>query len=310
MSAVRGVEDLEQVSQTLGIFGYLRYPLVGQQRAEFVRAIEERAMSCGGPLRDVYFEAASPVAMLWTLLQGLDRDWGGDVVSAVTEYARADGVDVRDVLDGGRVAPVQWRALVAELDRLGGGWIIMPSPRDLDGLGEPRHVVLQRLAAMNVHVAYLRGGASAPEPGQRRAPALVSEGTEIGQFRVSAFGLAIEVAKLSAQMYLNRAGLAYLVDAVTDLLGDLIGRRVEDTLVPGRTNEMTVQLLRRSDSLVVVVSETHDHLGEPVSATARAVCGLDGVEQAQAPDGGTVTRYRVALTEPVAFESAAIRRPA
>ena len=293
------------------IFGYLRYPLLGAQRAETVRAIEARAAVCGGPLRDVYFEATSPVTVLWTLIEGLDRRAGGHVVSAVTEYAQAEGVDMRDVLGAGRMPPVRWRELVAELSRLRGGWIIVPSPRDLDGLGEPRHIVLQRLAAMNVKVAYLRGGHDAPDSGQRPAVALLREGAEIGQFRVSAFGLAIEVAKLSAQMYLNRAGLAYLVDDVTDLLGDLIGRRVEDTLVPGQTNEISVQLIRRPDALVVLVGETHDHVGEPISAAARAVCGPEGVQQTEGPAGGTVTRFEIALTETVDTQTASIvRRPA
>ncbi|WP_157120938.1 hypothetical protein [Nocardia miyunensis] len=258
----------------------------------------------------MYFETASPVGTLWALLEGLDCHTGGHLVSAVTEYAQAEGIDVRGVVHAGRVPPVRWRDLLAELDQLHGGWIIVPSPHDLDGLGEPRHVVLQRLASMDVHVVFLRGGASAPELGKRRASP-VWEGAEIGQFRISAFGLAIEVAKLSSQMYLNRAGLAYLVDAVTDLLGDLIGRRVEDTLVPGRTNELTVQLIRRPESLVVLVSETHDHVGEPISATAHAICGPEGVRQTRAADGGTVTRLEITLAEAVDMRSASlVGRPA
>ena len=294
------------------VFGYLRYPLLGERRTEMVAALKARAESWGGgPLRDVYFETASPVATLWALVEGLDCHTGGHLVSAVTEYARAEGIDVRGVIHAGRVPPVRWRDLLAELDRLHGGWIVVPSLQDLDGLGEPRHVVLQRLASMDVQVAYLRGGTSNPETALRRTPALAVEGTEIGQFRISAFGLAIEIAKLSAQRYLNRAGLGYLVDAVTDLLGDLIGRRLEDTLVPGQTNELTIQLIRRPESLVVLVSETHDHVGEPISATAHAVCGPEGVSQARRYGGGTVTRLEVALTEAVDMRSATlVRRPA
>ncbi|WP_405135488.1 hypothetical protein [Nocardia sp. NBC_01388] len=305
-----GARELETAASEPVIFGYLRYPLLGEQRAGMVKAIEARAESCGGSVLDVYYEAASPVAMLWTLIQGLDRRSSGHLVSAVTDYARAQGVDVRDVVDAGQVPPVRWRELVAELDRLRGGWIIVPSPHDFDHLGEPRHIVLQRLASMNVRVAYLHGGASAAEPGQRDAAAPPLDGTEIGQFRVSAFGLATEVTKLSAQMYLNRAGLAYLVDAVVDLLGDLTVRRVEDTLVPGQTNELTVQLIRRPESLMIQVSETHDHAGDPISETARAICGPEGVQQSKAADGGTVTRFEIGLTEKNAFDPVStVRRP-
>lgn len=46
------------------------------------------------------------------------------------------------------------------------------------------------------------------------------------------------------------------------------------------------------------------------AAGGQRIRGLNGVKQTEAPDGRTVTRYWVALTDAVGFESAAIRRPA
>lgn len=92
MSVVPGVGALEQVSHTLEIFGCLRNPLLGQQRAEFVKATEEQAVTCGGLLCEAGCESASSVAMFWALLQDVDRDRGGDMMSAVTNHAWAEPV--------------------------------------------------------------------------------------------------------------------------------------------------------------------------------------------------------------------------
>lgn len=282
------------------IYGYSRFPLVGNRRAALVHDMHATAGELGGPLRGVYWEAPSPAGVLWSLLETLDRRLGGQVVSTLTEFAQAEGVDIRDVVAAGLPAMSRWRALVDELSRFPDSWIIMPSPRDLDALGEPRRTVLQRLSSMRVGVSYLYRPSGSPTPPRRpptRRPSAPDIDSELGKIRIRAYGLPVEKAKISTAFYLSRAGLGYMVDTVNKLLVELVGERVEDTLIPGRTNEIVVVFRRRRNSLVVQIQETHDHTDEPVNDTAYALCGRDRVHRAGTADGGTVTSCELLLSD-------------
>ncbi|WP_280432604.1 hypothetical protein [Nocardia brasiliensis] len=300
---------------TVQIYGYMQLPLVGSRRAEVEAQMEALAVRCGGSVRGrVFCEAGSPVTVLWSLLVALDECSGGGIIEGLHEIAAEEGVDVSRLL----TAPPPTPAFTSMLDALsqwGGVYVIAPSPRHFDGLGSPRNAVLQRILRTHpeVSVEYVHPVsvplAKRTEPDtdllaredEQEEDLDEDRPVELGVEQVDAYGLALEVIRLSAHRYLTRAGLGDLVDPVDALLTEVVNAAIRFTTrtnqAPG-ANQLTVRWLRFPTRLIVMVEETRDHADEPISVALQNLCDRQRVAKVgrgQREDGGTVTWFDLTL---------------
>ncbi len=269
-------------------FGYLQQSLVGTHRAEVVQHIEAFATRHGRAVDKIACEPSAPAEVLRSLLKALDRRSSGRALPTLGELARRQGADLDRLLDYRPAMTVFW-SLVAELDRAGGGYILTPSPRHLDGLGSSRSVLLQRISQTHPAITVVYTD-PAPDQPDERPPEHLDEARSgvVCRFRVAALGCAVEVAVLNAHIGLTRAGLGDMVDRVDALLREIVGSAVafDAETIPEVANQLTVELTRDPDTLRVLTHETRDHAGEPVSGTIARLCDL--------PPAGRVTRTRSA----------------
>ncbi|MGQ4617322.1 hypothetical protein [Nocardia sp. R7R-8] len=268
---------------TAQMYAYLRLPLVGGRRDEIVREITDFAAGHGFGVRRVFCEAGPPASVLWSLVQELDRKSGNHLVSELTMSAHREGIDLERLLAAAPSPNGALRALFAELDRNGGGYVVVPSPEHLEGLEMPRPVLLRRLSEMRpaVGVLYLRPGSGGVPPRKGRMPRGV-----LGEFRVKAFGLAVEVARLNLHVYLSRAGLGELVDQCDAVVREFVRDAIRAAEASGVANELRVRLIRHPQALTVRFDETREH-DEPVTEAVRARCAR--VHRSLSAAGGTVT---------------------
>ncbi|WP_433521567.1 hypothetical protein ACQPZ2_30220 [Nocardia pseudovaccinii] len=273
---------------TAPTFGYLQLSLVGTHRADAVRHIEAFAARHGRVVDKIACEPSAPVEVLRSLLEALDRRSGGRALRTLAELARRQGASLDRLLDTRPATTVFW-SLIAELDRAGGGYILTPSPRHLDGLGSSRSVLLQRLSQTHPAITIVYTD-PAPEQLPEPAPGQLDEARSgmVCQFRVAALGCAVEVAALNVHIGLTRAGLGDMVDQVEALLREIIGSAVEfdAKTAPQETNQLTVELVRDPETLRVLTHETHDHAHELISDAIHRLCDR--------PGGGRATRTRSA----------------
>jgi hypothetical protein len=285
---------------TTPVYGYMRLALVGRRGSEVDRQIRHVAAGFGGAVRRVFVEPAPAVNVLWSLVMGLDRLSSGQVVPALMDIADREGVDIRRLI-GGRAGPAtQWRALLAEIIRAGGGDIVIPSPEHLDGLAESTAALLQQLSRSQprIQVVFLSdlppANQSMPRP--RRPVAPVGNGSVlVGEFTITAFTAELEVALLKARWHLSHAGLAYRADEVAALLRALIQARIAPQ-PPDEPDTIRIRLLRTAHTLVVDVHETENHATEPVPATVSDRCM--NVRRLQSITGGTATWCELPLADP------------
>ncbi|WP_433195829.1 hypothetical protein ACQP1G_42485 [Nocardia sp. CA-107356] len=279
---------------TTPTFGYLQMSLVGARRAEVEQHIEALAARSRRMVDKIACEPSAPVEVLGSLLKALDRRSGGRTLPTLAELARSQGVELDRLLSSRPATAVFW-SLVAELDRAGGGYILTPSPRHLDGLGSSRSALLHRLSQTHPAIIVVYTD-PAPDQPDERPPEPLDEARSgvVCQFRVAALGCAVEVAALNAHIGLARAGLGDMVDQVDALLREIIGSAVafDSETAPEVANQLTVELVRDPETLRVVTHETRDHAGEPVSdAIARLCdrsCGGRAIRTRTAT-GGTLT---------------------
>ncbi|WP_062993821.1 ATP:cob(I)alamin adenosyltransferase [Nocardia anaemiae] len=271
-------------------FGYLQQSLVGARRTEVVEHIEAFAARHGRVVDKIACEPSPSVAVLRSLLEALDRRSGGRALPMLAELARRQGVELDRLLDYRPSTTVFW-SLVAELDRAGGGYILTPSPRHLDGLGSSRSVLLHRISQTHPAITVVY---TDPAPDQPPAYLDQNHSGVVCQFRVAALGCAVEVATLNAHIGLARAGLGDMVDQVEALLREIIGSAVEfdAETVSEEPNQLTVELVRGPETLRVLTHETRDHAYEPVSDHIHQLCDWPLVGRAtrtRLPTGGTLT---------------------
>lgn len=269
---------------TAPTFGYLQLSLVGTRRTEVVEHIEAFAARHGRVVDKIACEPSPSVAVLRSLLEALDRRSGGRALPTLAELAGRQGVELDRLLDYRPATTVFW-SLVAELDRVGGGYILTPSPRHLDGLGPSRSVLLHRISQTHpaITVVYTDPAPDQPPPYMEQDHSGV-----VCQFRVAALGCAVEVATLNAHIGLTRAGLGDMVDQVEALLREIVGNAVEfdAETVSEAPNQLTAELVRGPETLRVLTHETRDHAHEPVSDPIHQLCDR--------PLGGHATRTRPA----------------
>ncbi|WP_433759569.1 hypothetical protein [Nocardia sp. CA-135398] len=269
-------------------FGYLQLSLVGARRAEVEQHIEAFAARHGRAVDKIAYEPTPPIALLRSLLEVLNRQSGGRTLPTLAELARRQGIELDRLLNSRPATAVFW-SLVAELDRVGGGYILTPSPRHLDGLGSSRSALLHRISQTHPAITVVYTDPAPDQPDERPSEHLdEARSGVVCQFRVAALGCAVEVAALNAHIGLTRAGLGDMVDQVDALLREIIGSAVafDSETAPEVANQLTVEVMRDPETLRVLAHETRDHADEPVSATVARLCDL--------PPGGRVTRTRSA----------------
>ncbi len=289
-----------ECAMTAPTFGYLQLSLVGARWAEVVGHIEAFAARYGRVVDKIACEPSAPVEVLRSLLEAVDRRSGGRVLPTLAELARRQGSELDRLLDYRPATTVFW-SLVAELDRAGGGYILTPSPRHLDGLGSSRSVLLHRISQTHPAITVVY---TDPAPDQPSEPAPERQDKArsgiVCQFGVAALGCAVEVATLNAHIGLTRAGLGDMVDQVEAILREIIGSAVEFDAerVPEETNQLTVELVRDPETLTVLTHETRDHVHEPVSDAIHQLCdrALGGrATRTRSATGGTLTACELPL---------------
>ncbi|MGO4648811.1 hypothetical protein AB4305_28225 [Nocardia sp. 2YAB30] len=275
------------------MYAYLRLPLVGGRRNEILQEMTDFAARHGFGVRRVFCEAGPPAGVLWSLVREWDRRSGGHLVSELTEFAHREGVDLDRLLAGGPSPNSALRALFAELDG-SGGYVVVPSPEHLDGLDVPRSVLLRRISEIRppASVLYLRPESGGLRPANR--PDLRTRATRgkedpgvVGEFKVNAFGLAVEVARLNTHVYLSRAGLGELIEQADALVSEFVRDAISAAETSGAANELRVRLVRRPETLAVEFDETREHADEPVSEAMLAHCAR--VNRSRSVANGTVT---------------------
>jgi len=280
------------------MYGYLQLPLLRCTRQEVEKRIEHAAADLGGRIRQVFTEPAPATDVLWSLLIGVDRSWGGQLMPAFTDMAERRGEDVPRLLDRGRrgTRAVAWQTLLSELRRSDGGSVIVPGPEHLDGLGKSRSALLHQLSRMRpvVHVLYLPNLVPiVPRP--PRAPETEVICQLVGEFRVKAFASALEVTLLKASWHLSQAGLSYLVADAEAVLHELVRTRIS-TEPMEEPDEIRVRLLRTAHTLVIDLHESQNHVDEPVPAIARQRCTR--VARHGSVASGTITWCELPLADP------------
>lgn len=279
------------------MYGYHRLSLTGQRHRTIEDEIRELAAHFGASVPRIFAEPSAPEEILWSLLVELDRCSGGHAVPSLLEFAQHEGIDVRSLIWGRTVRAVQWQELLAELNK-SGGYVIVPSPRHLEGIAESRSSLLQHLSHVRVSVIYLDRtdagtlDADTPAPLKPNADGGADE-VLIGDFTVKAFAAAVEVALLKTWHYLSRAGLNDLTQDVDVLVGELIGPRVAAPHLDA-LNEMRIRLLRTPLTLHVDVHETENHTAEPIPDAVRQRCLR--TQRFESGTGGTVTSCELTLT--------------
>ncbi|WP_040830361.1 hypothetical protein [Nocardia jiangxiensis] len=270
------------------LYGYMQPSLLRYSWREAHERIGQVATELDNQVRQVFIEPAPPVDVLWSLLVGVDRCLGGQMMPRFANLAEQRGVDVQRLLESGRrsVRAVAWQALLAELRRVGGGSVIVPGPEHLDGLAHSRSSLLQQLSRMQPVVRVLCWHEDRPPAIEAAGPQTEMISILVGEFRVKAFASALEVASLKAWWYLSQAGLSYLLADAETVLRELMGRRIsaepQDVL-----DEIRVRLLRTAHTLVIDVHESENHTEEPVPAVLHQRCSW--VTRRNSATGGTVT---------------------
>ncbi|MEV0299074.1 hypothetical protein [Nocardia sp. NPDC050710] len=237
--------------------------LVGPDQAEAAARLEEFANSYGGSVADrVYYERGSAVGALWSLIQTVDNDLGGQVLPRLHAVAQHNAMSVDQLVRSPLPTPALWW-LLDELSNAGGGHLLVPSPAHFDQLGVPRHILLHRISELTpmVHVVF-----TDPEPGSSE-PGLVAEVV------VPAFHLAEEIIGVNLRQRLPRAGLGDVVEPIMALVHELISASLD---------KPAAELATEHNSIRVRV------LCPPGSSTV-------AVEFYESRDGGSVTRHEIPL---------------
>ena len=276
------------------MYGYLRLTVLRRPCQEAEGQIARVAAEFGGQVQRVFIEPIPAVDVLWSVFVGADRVSGGHLMPAVTAVADRREVDLRQLCERGRraTAAVAWHALLAEIRRVGGGRVIVPTLAHLDGLAESRSTLLHQLSRMRPAVYVV--SALEGTPGVARVdgdPATQVISALVGEFRVG----SVEVLAKRVWWYLARAGLSYLVADAEAVLRELIGAGTSSEPF-GESGEVRVRLLRTVHRLAIDVHTSRPYAGEPVPEEVRRRCSR--VRRQDSATGGTRTWCELPLADP------------
>ncbi|MFD3705811.1 hypothetical protein ACFWUP_21945 [Nocardia sp. NPDC058658] len=286
------------------VFTYYRRPLV-RNRIEAVEArLVEVALQYGsGDLTDrMFVEFESPVRILWSLVEVLDRRIGVNVAEQVRLLARDQGYEFDQMLNYAPPVPALWR-LTAAVEAAGGGTVLIPSIEHLTNLGCSESALLNHISGRpNTQVIWtdpLSEVSRTTSDPRESAPSEPLAGV-LGEFRVSPFCAALRMARFYCEEHLSRAGLSTLVDAVDELMVAVVGPAEQrwSGCIGTLNEQMEVRLTRPAGTrlLVIDVTETRDIADEPLDSKLQRICASGiSVRRRYGSGGGTLTRCEVPI---------------
>lgn len=279
------------------IFGYMQWELVQEARTEVELRMRAFAAEHRLTLDRVECHLPRPSDMMWSLLQELDRQRGTRVAAEVAELAHRRGVDIH--ADSHHRAAATFAALVHDLEALGGGTLLIPSPMHLDGMGGAGAQLVERLSRPGSLIDLWHLGLQADLNSDDIPTGSSPE--QVCEFSVAALGWAVEVASLNVHVHLGRAGLGNMVALVDAVLTEIVDDAVRFDLrtIPDSANRLTVQLELDGRRLIVRISETREHADEPISQSVHRMCESIGgrVQRGRLASGRTLTQCTLPVTQ-------------
>ncbi|WP_040837361.1 hypothetical protein [Nocardia brevicatena] len=273
------------------MYAYVQPGLIGSSPRTIIEELEESAHALGGSIWGrVYAQEPSPVGELWALVTAFDHAHGGTIAADLERFASESGTDLHTLL----TAPPPTSALWALLDALthpDAGYLLMPSPEHLDGLGVPK-TLIQRLIsrlAPHVHVVHLD-----TRPAGGRGVIVAVD--------VPAAALAQDIVSLRVRQRLQRAGLADITPMVDALLTEMVAEAMyASARTPGNPDQLHIAVLCPPENTTVVIDvvETRDHSQAPIGDGLQRICIQTGAtpQRWRSDTGGTLTRCLLALPD-------------
>lgn len=247
--------------------------------------------------------------MLGYLRWELVADELSEIVSRMVEFADRDGFDIAAVHYecGSRIGALN--QLVGELERSQTRHVIIPSPRHLFASAQERREMLDRLAALQAQVWWLdeESAFSNEGAGQTRLPSATGwadgYGLQLGEtFLGRPHWDDLEPALAHLDSAAARAGLDALVEPLRSIVEAYWHAAVgaaEAVTVPiyaavdAEVNQLSIRMLQRTTTLLVVAEESRDHANEPLCQGILSRCIRAG--RMRDVMGGTVTWCELAL---------------
>lgn len=277
---------------TVDMLGYIQSRLVGDSARATAYRLEDSARVYGGSVR-IFHEAASPVQVLWGLLEAFDAEMGTEIAGQMWRFAYDRGLDMGRVLESPPPATALLALLgaVAESDP---GYVVVPSLTHFDGLSVPRQLIRQLITriAPQCRVIDLDRG---HEHGRAGSIAEIDV--------VPAAPMAVQIVATHVRRELNLRALGDVISPVLAVLNELVGEAVQhaaaDPDSPASRLRVEVVCPPESTTVIVDVIESRDHVDEPVSAPILRYCAAANatVHRFRSNTGTTLTRCEVPLPD-------------
>lgn len=281
------------------VFGYVVVSLVTATTMTVLEARFAEVAALYGASLDgrMYYEHGCPAPLLWSLITDSDQA----AAQHITTLACRRGVNLDKLLATSTGHATAFWQLAAALETAGGGYVLIPSPIHLDGMGIPQDVLRRRIADLNGQVIWI----DAPKPSIANCVPITSTGL-VAQFRLTAFGAATAVARATIEQRLSRAGLRHMVDAAVAVVVEVVEaaeQRWSKDILDAFGEDIIVRLTcpPDADALVVEIHESRENSGDPVAGMPQQISHAHPVGNTirfQPAAGGTVTRCTIPLTSP------------
>lgn len=273
------------------MYAYMQPGLISASPRTIIEKLEESARVMGGSVWGrVYAQGPSPASELWSLVAAFDHAHGGTVAADLERFAAESGTNLHALVTAPPPTPALWSLLDA-LAHPDAGYLLIPSPDHLDGLGVPK-ALIQRLIsrlAPQVHVVHLD---TRPAGGRGI----------VADIDIPAAALAQEIVSLRVRQRLQRTGLVDIAGVVEKLLTEMIAEAVQaSTHTPGYPDQLHIQVLCPPETTTVAIDviETRDHSNIPIGDGLQQVCVRTGAtpHRWRSETGGTLTRCLLPLPD-------------
>ncbi|MGW5383948.1 hypothetical protein [Nocardia sp. NPDC003963] len=273
------------------MYAYVQPELISASPRTIIEDLEESARALGGSVWGrVYAQGPSPASELWSLVAAFDHAHGATVAADLERFAEESGTDLRALVTAPPPTPALWSLLDA-LTHPDAGYLLVPSPDHLDGLGIPK-AAIQRLIsrlAPQVHVVHLD-----TRPAGSRGI--------VADIDIPAAALAQDIVTLRVRQRLQRAGLVDIAGVVEELLTEMLAEAVHaSTHTPGDPDHLHIQVLCPPETTTVAIDviETRDHSNAPIGDGLQRICAQTGAtpHRWRSETGGTLTRCLLPLPD-------------
>lgn len=273
------------------MYAYVQPELIGASPRAIIEELEGSARAMGGSVwGQVYAQESSPVSELWALVVAFDRAYGATVAADLERFAAESGSDLNALLTAPPPTSTLWSLLDA-LTHPDAGYLLIPSPEHLDGLGVPKTLIQRLISRL------------AP---QTRVVHLDTQSANgrgiIAAVDVPAAALAHDIVSLRVRQRLQRAGLADVATMVDELLTEMVTEAMyASARTPGNPDQLHIRVLcpPETSTVVIDVTETRDHSSTPIGDGIRQICIQTGAtpHRWRSDTGGTLTRCLLPLPD-------------